>query len=137
MRSGSAGRVRVDRSFGIDDDERTMAADQRKPGKPPTESFIARIDARIDERARRHTDEQIRASAAAVEKESMSQLASRIDRQARDEIVGISELRVKAAGTTIVLAGAAASEVVRKRVEELAVAVAPNATIENFILVKR
>ncbi|HTL34305.1 MAG TPA: hypothetical protein VL326_14360 [Kofleriaceae bacterium] len=114
-----------------------MAADQRKPGKPPTESFIARIDARIDERARRYTDEQIAATAAAAQKESIAQLASRIDREVRADIVGISELRVKAAGTTIVLAGTAASEVVRKRVEAHASSVAPNATIENFILVKR
>lgn len=103
-------------------------------GKPPTESFVARIDARIDERARRHTDEQIAATTAAAE---TSRLASQIDRAVRDELVGVSQLRVKAAGTTIVLAGSAATEAVRKQAEAIAASIAPDATIENFILVER
>src|SRR6188472_3489934 len=108
-----------------------MASDAPKP-KPPTDSFIARIDARIDERARRLTDEQLAATMAAAEKQQRTQLATRIYREIRAGVQGISELRVAAAGTTIVLTGSASSEAALKAAGTMAANHAPFATIDNF-----
>jgi hypothetical protein len=113
-----------------------MASDAPKP-KPPTDSFIARIDARIDERARRLTDEQLAATMAAAEKQQRAQLAARIDREIRAGVQGITELRVASAGTTIVLTGAAVDELSRRKAEAVAGQHAAFATIDNFIVVKR
>jgi hypothetical protein len=113
-----------------------MASDATKP-KPPTDSFIARIDARIDERARRLTDEQLEATMAAAEKQQRAQLASRIDREIRAGVQGISELRVAASGTTIVLTGSAVNGAAMRAAGTMAANHAPFATIDNFIVVKR
>ena len=114
-----------------------MASDAPKKSKPPTESFIARIDARIDERARRLTDEQLASTLAAAEKQQRAQLAARIDREIRAGVQGISELRVAAAGTTIVLTGSAVSDAALKAAGAMAAQHAPFATIDNFIVLKR
>ena len=115
-----------------DSDEHT-----RKPAKAPTDSFIARIDARIDERARRHTDEQIAASVAASAEAARRQLAAEIERQIRIKVAGVSDLRVKASGMTLVLVGSAKDTATLERAGAMASEMAPFATINNFIVVKR
>jgi hypothetical protein len=108
--------------------------------RKPTQSFIARIDARIDERFQAYADEAVEAAASqsfpALARDPR-QLAQQIDREIRSAVSGISDLRVAAAGTTVVLAGSAADDAARRRAETIASGMVPSATIDNFIVVKR
>jgi hypothetical protein len=106
-------------------------------GKKPTDSFIARIDARIDERARRHTDEQIAATVAAAREANQTEVAAQIDRRIRSTVPGISNLRVKASGTAIVLMGSATDSTTLQRAGAIASEIAPFLTVSNFIVVTR
>ena len=91
------------------------------------------IDARLDEQLVQPTVEEIEAGTAPAR--GLHGLTGQIEREIQGSVTGISDIRVTAAGTLVILTGNATDEVAKNRAGTVAAQLAPNATIDNRLVV--
>ena len=94
-----------------------------------------RLEEQLDEQIDQHADDQLAAGIAAAR--GLYGVVAQIDREIQSSVTGISDLRVAAAGTLVILTGTAADDTAKNRAGAIAAQLAPDATIDNRLVVTR
>lgn len=106
-----------------DDDLKGLASEL---GFDPDTRAKEQLDERIDEELEAHAAEMFAADIA--EARGLYQTVALIDREIQASVSGVSELRVAAAGSSIVLTGTATDDVAKLRAGSIAQQHAPDGT---------